>query len=396
MKTRDSIRIEILFLTLLFLTSCNKEDYYQKDYLDNPFQSEPTPEVDEGDKPDSLDEGGADKSDPINPPNTDSSDTNSGDSDSGQSNGGNTNFGDCNQGHGNDPDGIDESNPTIATEPKCKMDSFTQASRSKKLDILWVIDNSGSMADNQIAIGENFSAFIDDFIRKDIDFKMAITSTDTSSPSSSGRIVEGSEEKLTSAAAKINEFKFKDDFKELIRIGTTGSSVEKGLEASEAFFQRYSGTFLRDDAYLIVVIVSDEEDQSPKLVSTYVNYLKSMKSEQGLVKIYSIADINNSNQGYGINGGAARYIDASESTAGLISNINADFYETLSLMGDSVIKLVDSFPLSNNPEPSSIKVFVNGVESRNFIFDASSLSIKFMSQNVPEAGDKIKVYYTVK
>ena len=66
------------------------------------------------------------------------------------------------------------------------MDPFNSLSFKKEKDIEFkdtlvtiLIDNSGSMRDEQRALGDNFEAFINEFVKKDIDFKMAITTTDT-------------------------------------------------------------------------------------------------------------------------------------------------------------------------------------------------------------------------
>lgn len=303
-------------------------------------------------------------------------------------------YGDCNNGHGNDADGVDESNPTIGLDPKCKKESFHQASsQTKKLDIVWIIDDSGSMADEQQALGTNFSAFIDEFITKDVDFKMAITTTDASSSYMKGRMVSGSDTKLTSAKAKQNEAQFKTDFKNLVKVGTSGSGYEKGLDASQGFMQKYASTFVRPEAYLAVVVLSDEEDQSANVVKTYTDYLKSFKAEAGLVKVYTIADINKTNSGSGITTGADRYIKASEETAGVVSNIRDDFHRSLSAMGDSIINLLDSFALANDPVPGTLKVYINGNETTDYTFDAVSRSIKFDSNRLPPVGAEIEVYY---
>jgi hypothetical protein len=270
-------------------------------------------------------------------------------------------------------------------------ESFRQnAAETKKLDILWIIDNSGSMADEQTALGTNFSAFIDDFITKDVDFKMAITTTDTSSSSLKGKMVTGSDTKLTSAKAKANETQFKSDFKTLIKQGTSGSGYEKGLEASEGFVQKYASTFLRSDAYLAVVVISDEQDQSPKAVNYYSDLLKSYKSEGGLVKVYSIVDIKGTP---GITGADVRYTQASQNTAGTVTDIHQNFYATLSDLGNSIISLLDSFALSNNPVAGSLKVYVNGIETTSYTYDAASRSIKFDAGNLPPVGADIKVTY---
>lgn len=274
-------------------------------------------------------------------------------------------------------------------------ESFKQsASETKKLDIVWIIDNSGSMSDEQDALGANFSAFIQDFITKDVDFKMAITTTDTSSSSLKGKMVYGSDTKLTSAKAQANETQFLYDFKKLVKVGTSGSGNEKGLEASEGFMQKYASSFLRPDAYLAVVVLSDEEDQSPKSVAAYTDYLKSFKSEAGLVKMYSIVDVGMTNVGgQGVSTGYQRYADASNKTAGIVADIRDDFYKSLDDMGESIINLLDSFALAHEPVAGSLKVYVNGVLENNYTYDSATHSIKFNQGSLPPVGADIKVTY---
>lgn len=271
---------------------------------------------------------------------------------------------------------------------------FKQSNESKKLDILWVIDNSGSMEDEQSTLGTNFSAFIDNFITKDVDFKMAITTTDTSSSWKKGLMVKYSDKKLTSEMAQNDPSGFKSDFRNLVKVGTGGSGHEKGLEASEGFMDRYAKTFLRKDAYLAVVVISDEEDQSSKDVQKYTDYLKTFKSTGGLIKLYSIVDVNNTNCcDKGVTTGSERYKLASKNTAGLIGNIRDDFYNVLSTMGDSIIKLLGSFALAHKPIEGSLKVYVNGVLSRDYTYDDATHSIKFKENLLPPEGAEIKVTY---
>src|SRR5690606_5745771 len=59
-------------------------------------------------------------------------------------------------------------------------DTFVQSTNSfnNKLDILWVIDNSGSMAPYQQNLSDNFTAFINNFITLGYDFRMAVITSD--------------------------------------------------------------------------------------------------------------------------------------------------------------------------------------------------------------------------
>ncbi len=460
-----------LAMTLLFVasvTACNKEEFYQKDYLDNPYADDTsettggeTAGVDSGVTSGSTDgttaggsttgdstsgstvggstTGGSTSGGTVGGSTTGGSTTGdttggstsggtvggsttgsttggsttgstTGGSTTGSTTGGSTTgsttggIGDCNNGHGNDDDGVDDSNPgqgnggpnaskdPNATEVCYAEEKFQQtAEQTKKIDILWVIDNSGSMADEQKALGENFDSFIKGFISKNVDFKMAITTTDTSSEAKKGAIVPGSTTALTSAAAKADEQKFYENFLSMVQVGIKGSGYEKGLAATEGFVSKYSN-WIRPEAYLAVVILSDEEDQSSEAVKFYVDNLKAQKSQEGLVKVYTIVNANDVNTG-GNTIGHVRYEEASKLTAGKMSDIMDRFDNVLLEMGDSIIDLLDSFALAGKPADGSLKVFVNGVESSAYSYDSASRSIKFHAGNLPPIGAQVTVKY---
>ena len=399
MKTRV-LNLGFTLLLCIGISACNKEEFYEKEFLYTPTSGSTNGSVDGGEVGgtqggvDSGVNGGTSGSSTTGSSNGGTDGSTVGGSTGGASTGGS---GDCNNGHGNDADGVDESNPTIGTEVKCKKEIFHQASEvTKKLDIVWIIDNSGSMSDEQTALGTNFSAFIDEFILKDVDFKMAITTTDTSSADKKGKMVVNSDVLLTSDMAKSAPNKFKADFKNLIKVGTSGSVKEKGLEASEGFMQKYSSLFVRSDAYLAVVIVSDEEDQSSQAVAQYTDYLKTFKASAGLVKVYSVVDVYNSNSGSGVTVGSERYKEASNRTAGLIADVTDHFYNVLTKMGESIINLLDSFALANEPVVGSLRVYVNNIETTNYTYDAGTFSIKFNQGSLPPVGAEIKVTYVKK
>lgn len=50
-------------------------------------------------------------------------------------------------------------------------------SRAVKLDVLWVIDNSSSMGQEQVALAETFQTFIDGIFELDVDLRLAVTTT---------------------------------------------------------------------------------------------------------------------------------------------------------------------------------------------------------------------------
>jgi hypothetical protein len=249
------------------------------------------------------------------------------------------------------------------------------------------------MADNQKALASNFSTFINHFLVKDVDFKMAITTSD-GTYSQNGKMV-GDANLLTTAAAKSNKAQFIKNFTTWAKVGTSGSGIEQGLKTTKSFLDRYASSFLRKDAFLVIVFVSDEQDQSSGKQEEYLAYYKTLKANAGLVKAYSI--VTQSLKGYEIDETiGTRYNYVAQNTNGTIGDINSDFYQTLDNMGFTISNLADSFALNSLPYKNNIKVFVNGTELVNgWSFDFISKSIKFNADSIPMNGAKIEVKYQV-
>ena len=270
-------------------------------------------------------------------------------------------------------------------------DTFTQnTAQNAKVDILWVVDDSGSMGDEQAALSYNFDVFINDFIQRDIDFQMAITTTDPRSGRSG--VMKGDASRLTREAARADADAFKDYFKQAIQVGTRGSGSERGLQTSNDFFDNYR-SWTRDDAYLVVVYLSDEQDQSSGAVENYVNGLRSLKTQPGMVKAYSIVTQTIDPRKQWETRGT-RYEEASNLTGGEIADIHQDFHTTLSNFGFKILELLDSFPLSGVPVNTDIEISVNGQPiTVGWTYDAQARVIKFDRSAIPNEGSIVIAYY---
>jgi len=167
-------------------------------------------------------------------------------------------------------------------------DLFRQLS-VRKVDILWVIDSSGSMAPKQDRLAQQFNAFINQLViaNPPIDFHIAVISTDTDDTVSRGELrtwtlngftgnyiacqplptggvtcnteAAGGDAGTASAVAA---------FDQLGRVGTSGSAQERGLYAAylaltnPVNISAATEKFVRPDAALYVVFVTDEDDSS--------------------------------------------------------------------------------------------------------------------------------------
>jgi hypothetical protein len=146
-----------------------------------------------------------------------------------------------------------------------KRDEYRQPDRPPAtVDILFMIDNSGSMDEEQANLAANFGAFIDLIVATRADFRIAIISSDMVDPAQSGRfLAKPNNPKILTA----NTPNLKTIFSENAQLGTMGDGFEKGLAAIKAalsppLIDNENAGFLRPDAILAVVVLSDEEDCS--------------------------------------------------------------------------------------------------------------------------------------
>jgi hypothetical protein len=144
-------------------------------------------------------------------------------------------------------------------------DDYKQVTGSAtSIDILFVVDNSGSMAVNQSNLASNLPGFIDLISATPADFRIAVTSTDMDDPTQSGRFLAASGNPKILSRTTPN---LKDVFAANVKLGTHGSGFEHPLAAMEAalsapLINNENAGFLRSDALLGIVVVSDEDDCS--------------------------------------------------------------------------------------------------------------------------------------
>jgi hypothetical protein len=349
----------ILFILLFF--GCNDNAYFEKDGS----QAEQTT-TSGGDDTDIGDDG-SDPTDPNDPNNPN------------------------NPNNPNDPN-----TPNLVSITQ----SFQQAEQNNKIDFLWVVDNSGSMQDEQDSLAFNFETFIENFLNYETDFKMAIITTDSIN-GGYGEPVNGSMKNLTSTKAQSDEEEFLDNFSDYIKVGTNGWGIERGLLASEEFFEGYgknsNSPFIRDDAKLAIFYISDEEDQSTNTANYYVQRILDQKVEEDVI-ISSIvntsAPIDGSN---GMTNGYARYKEVTDYFDGKVKNIKSNFHTTLLELSEVIIDKLISFELDEVPyNTNSILVKVNNitVQSSTYDYIEATNSIRFKQNNIPDYGDEITISYT--
>lgn len=222
--------------------------------------------------------------------------------------------------------GCNKSNDSFSLLSSGQTFQQSAAVLNNKVDILWVVDGSGTMANHQTNLATNFSSFINDFTAKSFDYHMAVASTDAwmrernyngggcttnSNPTGNPNTVYSSSSDCLSTFANYGQLtQFRDGdiygtasgipgtrsgnylitsamslasilntFSINVKTGTRGDGFqESGFQSLRSVLRRnadgsvgYSGethtslaSFRRSDAFFAVIFVTDEEDQSTK------------------------------------------------------------------------------------------------------------------------------------
>lgn len=240
-----------------------------------------------------------------------------------------------------------------------------------QVDILLVVDNSCSMQDEQDKLSEGFDAFVEYFDIADVDYQIGIITTDMESPDHQGRLVGSITDRIITRDTADAEETFRDN----VRVGVTGSAFERGLDVAEAaltdHIDGHNAGFIREDALLSIIFVSDEEDASVSPVNTMINAFRAVKGERdrdsfnasalvGLDTDTGLPDECGRDPSDPNVGAAAgeRYHDVALQTGGVAGSICEDeFNDIVSRMGLASSRLKDVFELTSEPREDTLEVF---------------------------------------
>jgi hypothetical protein len=241
--------------------------------------------------------------------------------------------------------------------PGVRVDAFSQVAVTK-VDVLWVVDNSGSMAQEQENLGRNFGRFFEFLAKAKVDYHIAITTTDL--VADAGRL------KGSPAVIDPNTPDPVAAFAANVKVGIDGSANEAGLDAARRTFELRPAGFLREDAHLFLIFVSDEEDRSapgtPKYFYRYFEGLKGKGNESMVSAGAIVGDVPGGCaspvDGYLANAGS-RYKQVVDAVGGTVGSIcDSQFDATLVRMGVDAVGLKRKFTLSKTPDLPSVEVKV--------------------------------------
>jgi len=263
--------------------------------------------------------------------------------------------------------------PTSQLSSTSVVDSFT-VPNNNAVDILFVIDNSGSMRIEQQSISTKLSSFISKVTN--LDWRIAITSTDMTSSTApaNGLLVNMvSNQKYLD----VNVLDYAAIFEQKVQLGSSGSGTEEGVRASLTALMRNEANWMRPDAQLAVILLSDEDEcsnQSASCMGTENdpdNLLQQIRTTYGDRKNFTFNSIviqdeacrqvqgsqldRNGNPILAYIGYVYKY--ATDITSGINGSIcSSDYGQELGAIGDRVQLYSGSFMLQCKPVNGEVTV----------------------------------------
>lgn len=266
-----------------------------------------------------------------------------------------------------------------------------QPGNNVSADVLFVIDNSASMAEEQVRLGENFQAFVGVLAETSADFQIGVITTDATS-SDAGRLIG---ELLTPDTPDLEAA-----FAAAVTVGTDGSREEQGLWAATLAVDGRNPGFLRPASKLNVVFVSDEDDQSPASVESYLQTLSQRAGTGGFAAHALVGSMPaGCVSGTSAASPGVRYLEAAALTEGYDDSICAETYTPLlTQVGLDAAGWNDTFVLEELPQPDTIRVRVDAVEIPERDYDGWTYhigdnTVVFTGRAIPRPGMAVEFEY---
>lgn len=306
--------------------------------------------------------------------------------------------------------------PTPNVGPSCFNERFVQpdAVISRSIDLLFVMDTSGSMSDNRAKVADGISAFVAE-LPPEVDYQVGVMLGHGSQSAWSGKLFSHNGNKVFSSKT-MSLADIKTKLKAMALGAPADASGEQGEEMSYSLRKgltthldanRTAG-FFRTNAALAVVYVSDENDicapyandaNRPGLTNAEKNLrnrdcpggitttaiIDKVKEVQGdrpymfgavVHKSLSYNDGGNDGYGYGM-------METVQATNGVSIEINDGSYveglSTLGTLATSKLTLILDHTMAHaDIEPSSIKAQVDGTDVQ-FVYDPTTNDVHLSS-----------------
>ena len=257
------------------------------------------------------------------------------------------------------------------------VDSFIQPESTEGVDILWVIDRSCSMRDNEPLLFDGIDAMINSLPSTGWRLNMISNSPPNVLNDKQFPLVPG--DTVADAQTMYNKM-------------STGT-YEMGFDALEEylFYNTYVSQWMRTDVPLLVVFVSDEEDQSNQTPAQFVQWYSNYRKNVYLASIVhvdpyeSLCNVSFYDVGY-------NSIEATNLLGGVVVDICSDDWAPGVTDASVQITPHEHYELTHVPtDMNEVYVFIDGVPNYDWYYNRTDNTVYFTV--VPTGNQLVEIAY---
>ena len=264
-------------------------------------------------------------------------------------------------------------------------DQYTQTI-NEQVDIVWVVDNSCSMLDDQAFLASNAADFLDYLTTEGVDYQMGVMTVEDGAVLGYG-VMDPSTPNVA------------DELAGALQVGSGGMGIEMpfqyGYEAVTSPLTDPGGAnegLVRPNAGLALIIVTDEDDGSGGDPATWTSDFQALKPDPTRVLVNGI---------YGGSSGCPsasagpRIAAVIAGTGGVeVSICDVDWLPVLSQIPDLVTGLSDTFPLTSVPLDGMLEVSLDGTPTyTGWYYDGIYNAVVFEAAYIPAEDTVIEITY---
>lgn len=316
----------------------------------------------------------------------------------------------------------------VDVQPVAVEDTF-ELGANPAVDVLFVVDDSNTMGKLHTAAGVTFANLEAAFTAAGSDWQIGVTTTDFDDPAARGRLVEvsGGGDRVLDPSDDV----LGDRFQNAMNVGVDGSQTERGLQAAWAAVTSPLAThenagFVRDDARLAIVILSDEDDCSdegdlgvvdpsdcqtrPDVLTPldeYVTRFSGLKDVPGDVAVHALVETGDLETGCGLPNPGTRYVDVARRTGGIVLPPCGDFGGLMDQLAGELVGLRRAYPLTRTADVTSLEVTVESATlgttalvedlagATGWTYDAAANALLLGSEVALSLDSTVRIAYTV-
>jgi len=264
-------------------------------------------------------------------------------------------------------------------EVKVVVDSFVQAERLEELDVLVVLDTSGSMSDNYDDVADGMDILRSDIESLTLDYRFGYITMDPTNLSYTGPFDASSSAIEMLMAPSV--------------LPMTG--LEEGFSATYTFFGSEEGlAFRRPEADFLLFLISDEDEQSAISSSLFYDWLHDEFQDINHDVVCVINPDDGVQQNSWQNEIGYKYIELADFYGKDTVDLQSEDWSAWLSDSSYLTQRIDYIKLSeNSPIVESITVYVDqsSIHNWSYLEETNTVQLGF----IPDYGSIVEVGYNV-